>query len=125
MKTRFHRILANNVQHLLLLTFVSMLASSFANSQEPTQLRKIELTCIDDQVIHSATFQSNTQHVVSNRNGIFAAFVKTRNEDYSAQKWRLVRSVDGGRNFSLVTEGISATNAPVLESDDDGNIYLY
>jgi hypothetical protein len=124
MKTRFLRILANNVQHLLLLTFVSMLGSSFANSQEPTHLRKIELTCIDDQVIHSATFQSNTQHVVSNRNGIFAAFVKTRNEDYSAQNWRLVRSVDGGRNFSLVAEGIAATNPPVLESDDDGNVYL-
>jgi hypothetical protein len=45
-----------------------------------------------DAVIHSATFQSNTQHLVSNHKGIFAAFVKSRNEDYIARNWRLVRS---------------------------------
>jgi Protein of unknown function (DUF1501) len=87
-------------------------------------LRNIEISCIEDSVIHSATFQSNTQHLISNRNGIFAAFVKSRNEDYTAQNWKLVRSTDAGRSFSVVTEGVAATNPPVLETDEADNLYL-
>jgi hypothetical protein len=101
-----------------------LLPMSVLQADEPTALREIRLTCIDDSVIHSATFQSNTQHVVSNRQGIFAAFVKSRNEDYTAQNWRLVRSIDQGRSFSVVAEGVAATNPPVLESDDADNLYL-
>lgn len=95
--------------------------STFAHD---TPLRPIELTVIDDQTLHGATFQSNTQHVVANRHGVFCAYIKTRNEAYDAQNWRLVRTTDSGKTFSLVAEGIDATNPPVLETDGEGNVYL-
>lgn len=101
-----------------------MLVLQVGRANQPIDLRTIELSCIDDSVIHSATFQSNTQHVVSNREGIFAAYVKSRNEDYTAQHWRLIRSTDEGRSFSLVMEGVAATNPPVLECDTADNLYL-
>lgn len=119
----FRIIQAIRFHWLHLFAVVTLSAVRFASSEEPSKLHEIELTCIDEQVIHSATFQSNTQHVVSNRSGIFATYVKTRNEDYSAQNWRLVRSTDGGSSFSLVAEGVAATNPPVIETDDEGNIY--
>lgn len=93
-------------------------------STQPSDPREIELYCIDDAVIHSATFQSNTQHLVSNKNGIFASYIKSRNEDYTAQNWRLVRSVDEGRSFAVIAEGVAATNPPVLETDEADNLYL-
>lgn len=99
-------------------------AMSTSQVEEKTTTREIELTCIDDEVIHSATFQSNTQHIVSNRKGIFAAFVKSRNEDYTSQNWRLVRSTDNGRSFAVIAEGVAATNPPVLETDESDNLYL-
>jgi hypothetical protein len=110
-----------SLQIVLLLVACPILVSQ---AQESTTLREIQLTLIDDSVIHSATFQSNTQHVVSNRQGIFVAFVKSRNEDYTAQNWRLVRSTNVGRSFSLVAEGVAATNPPVLETDEADNLYL-
>ncbi len=108
----------------LLLVLLATSRGQSVGADEPAKLREIELAYIDDQVIHSATFQSNTQHLICNRNGIFTAYIKTRNADYTSQNWRLVRSVDAGRNFTLVAEGMAATNPPVIESDDDNNLYL-
>lgn len=102
----------------------ALLPMRVTRAEEPATLRQVQITCIDDAVIHSATFQSNTQHLVSNRNGIFAAYVKSRNEDYTAQNWRLVRSTDEGRSFSVVAEGVAATNPPVLETDEADNLYV-
>lgn len=107
----------------MILSFAST-ASYPLRSEEDNQLCKIEINCIDDAVIHSATFQSNTQHLVSNRQGIFAAYIKSRNEDYTAQHWRLVRSRDEGRSFAVLAEGTAATNPPILETDESDNIYL-
>ncbi len=84
----------------------------------------IEITRIDSQATGYATFQSHNQKVVANRNGIFTAHIRSRNEAYTSQQWRLSRSVDGDATFSVVYEATHATNPPVLETDAAGNIYL-
>ncbi|MFH1269393.1 MAG: BNR-4 repeat-containing protein, partial [Planctomycetota bacterium] len=78
----------------------------------------------DDEAVGYATFQSHNQKVVWNRRGIFTTHIRTRNEPYTAQTWRLSRSTDGGRTFSTIHEAVDATNPPVLETDDDDNLYL-
>ena len=85
---------------------------------------RFELMCVDDEAIGYATFQSHNQKVVSNRHGIFVTHLRTRNEAYTAQTWRLSRSTDGGRSFTTLFEATHATNPPVIETDDLGNVYL-
>lgn len=87
---------------------------------EPT----IEFTVVDDEAIGYATFQSHNQKVAGNEHGIFITHLKTRNGPYTAQHWRLLRSTDGGKSFSVVHEATDATNPPTLETDSAGNIYL-
>ncbi|MBM3494077.1 MAG: hypothetical protein FJX72_07125 [Armatimonadetes bacterium] len=84
----------------------------------------IATAVVDPSVTGYATFQSHNQKIVANRNGILLAYVKTRNEAYTAQNWRLVRSLDGGRTFDTVYEATHATNPPVLETDRSGNLFL-
>lgn len=84
----------------------------------------IEVTCVDDEATGYATFQSHNQKVIDNRHGLFLSFIRSRNEPYTAQQWRLVRSTDGGTTFSVIHEETHATNPPVLETDDQGNVYL-
>ncbi len=84
----------------------------------------IETVCVDDDATPFGTFQSHNQKVVSNRNGIFMVHLRSRNEAYTAQQWRLSRSTDGGRTFETAYEATDATNPPVLETDEGDNIYL-
>lgn len=84
----------------------------------------VEVVCVDTEATGYATFQSHNQKVVANSHGIFMAYIRTRNEAYTAQQWRLLRSTDGGRSFSVIYEDTHATNPPVLETDEAGNIYL-
>jgi len=95
-----------------------------AEAKQSAGLRAVELVCVDDEAIGYATFQSHNQKVVSNGHGIFITHLRTRNSAYTAQTWRLSRSTDGGRTFSTVHEAVHATNPPVLETDDEGNVYL-
>lgn len=87
-------------------------------------MTSIATTVVDASVTGYATFQSHNQKLVANRHGIFLAYVKTRNEAYTAQTWRLLRSRDGGRSFQTVYEATHATNPPVLETDRAGNVFL-
>lgn len=84
----------------------------------------IETVCVDDQATGYGTFQSHNQKVVSNRNGIFMTHIRTRNEAFTAQQWRLSRSIDGGQSFVTLYEDTHATGPPVLETDEDDNVYL-
>jgi hypothetical protein len=85
----------------------------------------IEIVCADEDAFGYATFQSHNQKVVRNRNGIFMTYLKKRfNREYTAQQWRLLRSTDGGKTFSVVFEATDATNPPVLETDEADNLYL-
>lgn len=79
---------------------------------------------VDDGVINYATFQSHNQKIVQNDHGIFMAYVRTRNEAYTAQQWRLVRSTDGGQSFETLHEATDATNPAVLETTGDGTLYM-
>lgn len=87
-------------------------------------LAPIALTRVDAEATGYATFQSHNQKLVETRHGLFAAYIRTRNADFTAQTWRLVRSTDGGRTFSTLYEAVHATNPPTLEADSRGNLYL-
>ncbi len=84
----------------------------------------VELVCVDSEATGYATFQSHNQKVVANQCGIFMAYLRSRNEAYTEQQWRLLRSTDKGRTFSVVYEDVHATNPPVLETDEAGSLYL-
>ncbi len=84
----------------------------------------VEVACVDAEATGYATFQSHNQKVTSNRNGIFMTHIRSRNKAYTAQQWRLLRSVDGGKRFSIVYQATNATNPPVIETDEAGNVYL-
>jgi len=88
------------------------------------EMLEIELTCVDPMATGYATFQSYNQKVVANGRGIFMTHIRTRNEPYTAQQWRLSRSRDGGHTFETLYEATHATNPPVLETDEEDNIYL-
>ena len=81
-------------------------------------------TVVDDEAIGYATFQSHNQKVVRNGRGIFLTHLRTRNEPYTAQQWRLLHSGDNGQSFRVVHEATHATNPPVIETDSKDNLYL-
>ncbi len=59
-----------------------------------------------------------------NARGIFMTHIRTRDEPYRAQQWRLLWSEDGGESFRIVHESTDATNPPAIETDANANIYL-
>jgi hypothetical protein len=87
-------------------------------------LTRIELTRVDNEATGYGTFQSHNQKVVANRRGIFMTHIRTRNEAYTAQQWRLSWSRDGGQTFQTLHEATDPTNPAVLETDDEDNLYL-
>lgn len=100
---------------------LSALVTVFAVSAE---LAPISLTCVDDNATGYATFQSHNQKVVANSRGIFLTYLRSRNEDFTAQEWRLMHSKDRGDTFVVLFQGVHATNPPVLETDSKDNLYL-
>ena len=95
-----------------------------AADPEPQPPQPIHLTLVDDQAIGFATFQSHNQKAVKNQHGIFMTYVQQSNDDYSAQKWRLMRSTDDGRSFTEVMAETRATSAPAIETARDGSIFF-
>lgn len=104
----------------------ALLLSALAASSAvpPAELGRIELTCVDAEAIGYGTFQSHNQKVVANRRGIFMTHIRSRNEAYTAQQWRLCWSRNGGRSFETLYEATHATNPPVLETDAEDDLYL-
>jgi len=84
----------------------------------------IETTLVDTDTFHGATFQSHNQKVVSNKRGIFMTRLRSRNEAYTAQQWRLSWSRDGGRTVKTLYEATDATSPPVIETDSADNNYV-
>lgn len=85
---------------------------------------KIDLTLVDAESTGYGTFQSHNQKVVSNGAGIFMTHLRTRNEPFTAQQWRLSRSMDGGRTFATIYEATSPTHTPVIDTDEHDNVHL-
>src|SRR5438093_10858657 len=92
-------------------------------SRQPP-LTVIELSLLDEDAIAYGTFQSHNQKVVSTPNGIFTTHIRKSNTDYTAQQWRLSRSVDGGKSFMTLFEDTHATSAPAIEADRAGNLFF-
>jgi len=108
-----------------ILAVVATLAAAPDTAQPETAgLTPIEITCLDDHATGYATFQSHNQKVLSSRGGIFTTHIRSRNKPYTAQQWRLSRSVDGGTRFATIYEATHATNLAVTETDKAGNVYL-
>lgn len=106
--------------------FLTSSATIWAEQPAPPSppLATIELTCVDANATGYGTFQSHNQKLVANRRGIFMTHLRTRNEAYTAQQWRLSWGHDGGTSFETLYEATNATNPPVLETDADDNLYL-
>jgi hypothetical protein len=102
---------------ILLLIAIVVLTTTTA---EPA----FELTIVDPAAHGYATFQSHNQKVVANPHGYFMTHIRSRDEAYMAQTWRLLRSEDSGKTFSTIYEATHATNPPPIETDIQGNIYL-
>ncbi|MHB9027160.1 MAG: BNR-4 repeat-containing protein, partial [Candidatus Latescibacterota bacterium] len=107
-----------------LIFFIPAGAASGAEKPAAAGLTAVETVLVDGEATGYGTFQSNNQKVVFNKNGIFMTHIRSRNEAYTAQQWRLSRSVDGGRTFSTIFEATHPTNPPVLETDPHGNLFL-
>jgi hypothetical protein len=86
---------------------------------------RVRVTLVDEPVIHYATFQSHNQKVVEGGGLIFMTHLRSRNEAYTDQAWRLSVSRDAGSTFVTLVERSDATNPPVLECDPQGNLYLF
>lgn len=97
--------------------------SGFTDSTQ-AGLTGLEVTCVDDQATGLGTFQSTNQKVVANRHGIFMTHLRSRNEAFTAQTWRLSRSTDSGCTFQTIYESTDGTNPPCVETDEEGNIHL-
>ncbi len=100
---------------------LSVLVTLFAASAE---LAPISVICVDAEATGYATFQSHNQKIVANTRGIFLTYLRSRNEDFTAQEWRLMHSKDRGATFVALFQGVHATNPPVLETDSKDNLYL-
>ncbi len=106
----------------LALTSWTIAASSVAIYAAPHQ---IVLTRVDDNATGYGTFQSHNQKVLSNRGGIFMTHLRTSNEAFTAQQWRLSRSMDGGKTFNTIYEATHATHPPSIETDEHDDVYLF
>ncbi|MBT3200053.1 MAG: hypothetical protein HN350_09065 [Phycisphaerales bacterium] len=86
----------------------------------------VKVVCVDDNACGFATFQSHNQKLVSNANGIFMTYLKEDNEKDPVKPnvWRLMRSIDGGKTFTVAYEGRNGCRAPCIETDRAGNLYL-
>lgn len=108
----------------LLLAVIFFMQGHVLLAAESLHPGRFDMTLVDDQAIGYATFQSHNQKVIQNSHGIFMAYIRSRNEPYTAQNWRLIRSIDGGKTFAVIHDATDATNPPVLETDLHGNVYM-
>ena len=96
----------------------------FAGLLRAAAIVPIEPILVDGSATGYGTFQSHNQKVLANTGGIFMTHVRTRNDAYTAQQWRLSRSTDGGKTFATIYEATHGTNPPAIETDEHANIYL-
>ncbi len=108
---------------VLVVALVGALAGETSPQKTPG-ITPVQLVCVDAEATGYGTFQSHNQKVVSNRRGIFMTHIRSRNEPYTAQCWRLSWSTNGGESFFTLFAATNATSAPVLETDADDNLYL-
>jgi hypothetical protein len=121
--------LSGTIGWFSLLLFTRGLATTSVaagNNSTPTPpgVAPIRLVCVDPQATGYGTFQSHNQKIVSNRRGIFMTHLRSRNEAYTAQGWRLSWSTNAGESFVTLYAATNATNPPLLETDAEDNLYL-
>ncbi|MDZ4676339.1 MAG: hypothetical protein SGI74_02425 [Oligoflexia bacterium] len=77
---------------------------------------------------NKSTFASYNQKIVSNAHGLFTTHIQWANSNdpalVNAITWHLSISVDGGLSWSTLFTSNVTTFSPVVETDENGNIYL-
>ena len=118
--THHFRVKATNTAGTSHGTNETFATSSLAES-EPFQITKIDTDCT-----HYATFQSHNQKVVQNDNGIFLTYLLDHVNSYPwTGHWWLMRSIDGGQSFSaLISSPELGSSAPALATDRNNNLFL-
>ncbi len=109
---------------VFLVSFFCLRGAADAQAISKSRPLAIEMTCVDPEATGYGTFQSHNQKVVANRRGIFMTHIRTRNEAYTAQQWRLSWSKDQGKTFHTIYQATHATNPPVIETDNEDNLFL-
>src|SRR5262249_50398315 len=90
-----------------------------------------ELTQIAVDAPGYSTFQSHNQKVVQNGQGIFMSYLAKAYDSGQPAAWgdtflwKIMRSTDGGENFSPIYEDMRMTKAPALETDEEDNVYAF
>ena len=118
------------MEYLSVLRVLGLLiaAPGFVNADSLDRPREgltpIETVCVDNAVTRRAVANPTNQKVVSNDNGIFLTYLCTSTKQDQRNRWRLMRSTDGGKTFKVLYEEVSATKAPTLETDERNNLYL-
>ncbi len=108
---------------LPILTVLALAATlaprGFAGDVAPIELRRI-----DPDATPYGTFQSFNQKVASTSCGVFFTYLKSRDEPFLRQQWRLMRCRPGESEFGIVHEAVHATNPPCVETDEAGNVFV-
>jgi len=102
-----------------------------AASTGGSNLTPVLLTPVDMDCSPGATENSNKQQLVANEKGIFLAYywrddpTFEKSSFWSKGFWRLVRSIDGGKTFSLIyTSPSLGAGCPDVETDENNNILV-
>jgi hypothetical protein len=103
---------------------MALLVATPLRADDVDQIQPIVMFTLDPDATHYGTFQSHNQKVAANKDGIFTTHIRTRNDAYTAQQWRLSRSTDGGRTFTTLHEATHATQASPIEIDADGTLHM-
>ena len=107
----------------LLILLSSQFVFASETKDEPSQINPIDFIVVDNNGIPSGQSSFNNP-VIYNQHGIFMAYIHSSKANSTQQDWRLIRSTDGGKTFSIIYQEIIGTNIPVMETDQQGNIYL-
>jgi len=79
---------------------------------------------LDSSVSPYANFSSYNQRLVANSKGIFYVYIDTTNANLSASLFRLVKINSAGQICDTLFSKTAPCSAPVLETDDQSNIWL-
>jgi len=113
-----------------LLTCFLITCSLFDNKDDDDQpddlkiIRTFTPVVIDSAVSSYANFSSYNQRMVANENGIFYVYIDTTNDNLSSSHWHLVKIRKSGLAMDTLYQKTAPTGAPILETDDDNNLYL-
>ncbi len=100
-----------------------------------SEICPVESILVEDKVTHTSLHNVAKYLVTQNKNGVFFTYAPRRYEtslasgevsvEGSSTIWRLMRVGNDGKSFEKIfEETCKVCNAPAIDSDDQGNIFL-